>query len=314
MRRLVGDYLNLNRAAPVRVFEDNGILYVDHATLARAPVVEYSDNVLLDFAAAYYPKHLLEFAEKHGTLFNIDAADKLYKMDLESGKDAIVPRMETLRVAFAELSYPHGKKRKVTQDFKRIQRECIEREYGFISPDQREYLGDWIAARAMVQEVLELLGGASVNGRKGECPDFVVNLSNAPRYRAFLTNACKTHKTTVLAHHVSGAVEESVTGLYIDGNLFRCHAPNRSVDDVISELITVHIEGGIIQECRNLELHERFSHLLHVIWYQIAEQINKRLVIGWCENERCGNVMLKLRNDEKHACCESCQQALKEGR
>lgn len=324
MKKVVGDYLTLNRATPVRVFENRGILYVDHATSTVAPIVEYSENTLLDFSGAYYPKHLLEFMEKHGTLFNIDTQNSANAL-LDNGSDAFInsdywkdartPAEESLRNLFDELNYPDGKKRKVTQDFKWIQRECVNRESGYLwLANQREYLGDWVAARAMLQNALELLGGASPAGPKGKCPDFAVNLAEAPRYKKFLTDNIKGHAWDSLAHRVDGTTEQETCGLFIDGDLFRCHMPNHSVDEAISSLVTLHIKSGIRKACVNMELHESFLNLLQVIWYQIPEQIGSRLVIGWCENPRCGNVMLKFRDVEKHACCDSCAQTLKEGR
>jgi len=324
MKRVIGDALHLNRATPVRVFENYGVLYVDHATDAAAPEVVYSENTLLDFAGAYYPKNLLDFAEKHGTLFNVDKMTNAKNtlcdseanfIDDEFWNDAHVPLEETMRSAFSDLDYPDGKKRKVTQDFKRIQRDCLKRDSGYCwLINQREYLGDWIAARAMVQTALGLLGGNSVGGRKGACPDFTVNLANAPRYKQYLQSNMWGHGWYSTTHNADGMIEQEECGFFLDGDLFRCHMPDKTVDEAISSLVTLHIKQGVRQTCINLELHESFTDLLQVIWYQIPEQIGSRLVIGWCENPRCGNVMLKLRNVEKHACCDSCQQALKEGR
>ena len=320
MKIVIGDYLSLNRATPVRVFENHGTLYVDHATDSAAPVIEYSENTLLDFAGAYYPKNLLDFAEKHGTLFNIDehALDPLLPekgepIGPEPWGDSFAPSEDALRELFGKLDYPDGKKRKVTQDFKRIQRESVERDTGYTwLANQREYLGDWVAARSMFQMVLELLSGASVGGRKGACPDFAVSLADAPRYKRFLCERMKI-STTKTIHHADGSITTEEEGCRIDGDMFLCHMPGKSVDDAISELVTTHIKG-VRKECVNMELHESFPNLLQVIWHQIPEQIGSRLDIGWCENPKCGNVMLKLHKDEKHACCESCQQTLKEGR
>lgn len=313
MKRLVGDYLSLNRQTPVRLIEGGGVLYVDHALSISAPVVEYEENTLFDFAAAYYPKRLLDFAEKYGTLFNVDLIRKL-EGDADSWTDATIPTEQRMRDLLADLNYPEEMKRKVTQDIRRIHSDCLERDKKYDwELALREYFGDWVAARAMVQKVLELLGGASLGGVKGKCPDFSINLANAPRYREYLTMS--THKTEHLAYHVSGKVIEDTTGLFVDGSgVFRCHKPNSTVEEVVSELVTMHIEKGIKKECIGMEIHESFSSLLQVIWYQIPEQIGSRLVIDWCENPRCRNVMLRFLNDEKHACCASCQQALKEGR
>ena len=311
-KRVIGnDFLGLNRSTPVRVIESDGVLYIDHETDAAAPEVGYKDNILLDFAGAYYPIDLIRFMERYGTLFNIDTQDVI---GLPEGAESVAPTEEAMRAALAPLAYPDGKKRLVSQSIKRIRSECLERDTGhawFIN--QREYFGDWVAARAVFQVALQLLGGESAGGRKGTCPDFRVSLESAPRYRAFLESATKGHHWTFAAHGTDGTTEEE-QGVFLDGDCLVCHCPKHNVDTAVSLLASVHTSNAVVIGCKDLQLVERYKSLLQVIWCQLPEQLGERVVIEHCENPRCGNVMLRLRRDEKHACCDSCQQALKEGR
>ena len=309
-RTIIGDYLSMNHATPVRVFGCDGVLYVDHATDSNAPEVGYNENILLDFAGAYYPLQLLGFIEKHGTLFNID---KQGAIELPEGAATIAPTEESLRAALALLGYPDGKKRKVTQDLKRIHRDCIERDTGFLwFANQREYFGDWIAARAVFQVALQLLRGDSICGRKDSCPDFAVNLENAPRYRAFLETATIGHHWTMTTHGLEPISEKR--GVFVEDGLLKYHCPGETVEQAVSRLISVHTSNAVKTPCIGLELVEQYTNLLQVIWCQLPEQLGRRVVVERCENPRCNNVMLKLYGDEKHACCDSCQQTLKEGR
>lgn len=308
---IINDWLHTNRTAPARIFEHKGTLYVDHATDTAAPEVEYSENILLDFAGAYYPVHLLEFMEKYGTLFNIDQQANI---SLPQDAETTAPTEETMRAALALLSYPDGKKRKVSQDIKRLQRDCIERDTGLVwFTNQREYFGDWVAARAVFQKALLLLDGRSGYGVKSACPDFSINLANAPRYRAFLETATNGQHWTVASHGADGVTTEE-QGVYLDGETLVCHCPGQTVEQAISRLITVHTLSAVKLACVGLELVEQYTNLLQVIWCQFADQLNKRVVIEYCENPLCGNVMLRMKGASKHACCDSCQQALKEGR
>lgn len=299
-KNLERDWWETNRRSDVQIIENRGLLYVHHKPSSdRSKIAVYNDDSFIKFVGANSPKALLKFIETHGYLFN---PDMIRKGDFSFEGDRVAPSVDDVRSAFSVFDWSVNKKRQVTQDAMAIS-QAYDPSWGGIVNVSYEYLGDWIAARSVILKYLELHELGFLGVKKNECPKFSISVANAPLYKRFLKPHVNRYRSSK-AKDVSGK-----TGFWIEGDELCLYVPFGSVSRVMDYLVNMHIQGGTRFNAENGMLHLSFTHLLSVIWYQMVEQLDTRVVVKHCKN--CGAIMLDtIHGKKKRACCESCRQAL----
>lgn len=294
------DYLTDARV----VLDSNKTLCIQRAHPTKSIVANYKKDSFRAFANAHSPLKLFEYVSEYGRLFQCH--------DLPYETTLYPPAIEDIRSAFSGFEWSAQHKRNITTDAQKL-----VAKYNEVENDQKakdnfliqgtlsqplESMGDWIAARAILVRVLELIDcGTLEAGKHEKCPDFELYIPDSSGYQYFMRGRVGD------AVNYDGDGKRKYIGFWIEDNVFHYDNPgNESISEMIEGLTERHFRAT-----PNLFTNQLvFTDLLSVIWFQMYTQLkNGKLAVKRCKN--CGSVMIDTPNGKKIGCCNGCTQKLK---